>query len=179
MIRRTAALAAGATLAALLILVGPISRAYACSCVQLEPGQALEFADVAFEGVVLGVSGGAPAPIDGLDVVRYSFAVQTMLKGRGVDTIELETTSSGAACGTEFSAGQLWRVYAAGEPGAWGTGLCSGNELLAERAPIPPLVEESPGPPPAGVLVALGASALVAGVSIWAFTRRSRGPSAS
>lgn len=178
MIHRTAALAAGAALAVVLTVVGPISRAYACSCVQLGPGQALEFADLAFEGVVLGVSSGGPAPIDGFDQVRYSFAVQTMLKGRGVDTIELETAGSGAACGTEFSAGQLWRVYAAGGPGAWSTGLCSGNELLAERAPIPPLEEEPPGPPPAGLLVALGASAVVAGVSLWAFTRRGRSPAA-
>ena len=177
MIRRTSAFAAGTALAILLIAAGPISRVHACSCMELQPGQALAMADLAFEGVVLGASG-APAVIDGFDQVRYSFAVQTMMKGRGVDTIELETAGNSAACGVEFSAGQLWRVYAAGGPGAWATSLCSGNELLSEQAPIPTVNEEAPGPaPPAGLLIALGATGLVALVSLWAFTRRGRGES--
>jgi hypothetical protein len=178
MIRRTTSLAAGATLAILLTAAGPISRVHACSCMELQPGEAVAMADLAFEGVVVGTVGGAPAPVDGFDQVRYSFVVQKVLKGRGVDTIELETAGNSAACGTEFGAGQQWRVFAVGGPGAWSTGLCSGNELLSERVPIPPLVEQPPGPPPAGLLVALGASALVALVSIWAFTRRGRTPTA-
>jgi hypothetical protein len=177
MIRRTTALAAGATLAILLTVAGPVSRAYACSCMELQPGQALAMADLAFEGVVIGAAGDGPAAIDGFDQVRYSFVVQKVLKGRGVDTIEVESAGNSAACGMEFSAGQQWRVFAAGGPGAWTTGLCSGNELLSERVPIPPLGEEPSGPPPAGLLIALGASALVALVSIWAFTRRGRGQS--
>lgn len=177
MIRRTTAFAAGATLAILLTVAGPVARVHACSCMELQPGNALAMADFAFEGVVIGSVSGAPPAIDGLDQVRYSFAVQKMLKGRGVDTVDVATAGSSAACGTEFSAGQQWRVFATGGPGSWTTGLCSGNELLAERASIPTVGEVPTGPPPAGLLVALGASALVALVSIWAFTRRGRGQS--
>lgn len=73
---------------------------------------------------------------------------------------------------------QRWRIYAYSDDAHLGTGICSGNELLAEGVPIPDVGDQEPGPPPAGLLIILGASALVGLGSILAFTRRGRGASA-
>jgi hypothetical protein len=181
MIRRTTALAAGATLAILLTVAGPISRAYACSCMELQPGQALANADVAFVGVVAGVrdpSGGNP--LGSGDPITYSFVVQDVLKqGAAIPAVaQVSSTRDGASCGQTFAVGQRWRLFAYRNGGSLSTGICSGNELLAERVPIPSVEEADPEPPPPGVLVALGAAALVGLVSVWAFTRRGRSPAA-
>jgi hypothetical protein len=180
MIRRTTALAAGATLAILLTVAGPISHAHACSCMELQPGQALQNADVAFVGVVASArdpSGGNPIVGSG-DPIRYTFVVQEVLK-QGVApaaTVEITSARDGASCGQTFAVAQRWRLYAYRDGATLSTGICSGNELLAERVPVPVVGSPEGGPPPLGLLVALGASTLVAAVSLWAFTRRGRLP---
>ena len=180
MIRRTSALAVGATLAILLTVAGPISRAHACSCMELQPGQALEHADVAFVGVVASArdpSGGNPV-VGSMDPIHYTFVVQEVMK-QGVPTaatVKVTSARDGASCGQTFAVAQRWRLYAYRDGAGLSTGICSGNELLAERVPVPVIGSPEDGPPPLGLLIALGASALVAMVSLWAFTRRGRTP---
>jgi hypothetical protein len=179
---RALPLTAAAVLAVMLVMAGPVARAHACTCMPLEPGQALQNAEIAFVGVVAGVrdpSAGNPM-IDTLDPVFYTFAVQEVLKqGGGVPAVvEVGSARSGASCGQEFALHQRWRLFAYSDGGSLSTGSCSGNELLAEGVPIPDVGDRDPGPPPAGLLIILGASTLVGVVSILAFTRRGRGASA-
>ena len=114
-----------------------------------------------------------------LDPVRYTFVIEETLKGSLATTVVLASNhDNGANCGFDFAVAQRWRVFAYGD-GAGGltTSSCSGNELLAERVAIPSVGEGDHGPPPAGLLIALGAAAIVTLSSVWAFTRRGRGQS--
>lgn len=178
MMRRSSALTAGAMLAILLTVAGPISRAHACSCMELQPGQALANADLAFVGVVASArdpSGGNPMVGSG-DPILYTFVVQEVMK-KGVATaatVQVSSARDGASCGQTFAVAQQWRLFAYRDGTNLSTGICSGNELLAERVPVPVVEGPESGPPPLGLLVALGASALVALVSLWGFTRRGR-----
>ena len=161
---------------ATLITLAPTAQVFACSCIQMNSALALSNADVAFVGVVATVDdpGGGPLVGSG-DMLRYAFAVEQTLKGEAQTAFEVLSARSSASCGMEFAAAQRWRIYAyADETGKLQTGLCSGNELLAEGVPIPPIQSPPPAPPPAALLVAIGTLIVVAGISGWAFTRRSR-----
>jgi hypothetical protein len=137
---------------------------------QMTPQLALANADVAWVGVVTSV--GEP----GSDPARYTFAVEQMTKGELAISVDVRSSRSSAGCGMEFALAQRWRIYAyADENAQLQTGLCSGNELLAEGAPVP---APTPAPPPTGLLVAIGGVILLTGISIWAFTRRGRSASA-
>jgi hypothetical protein len=179
MVNRMLRLISVAALSA-LFTVAPIGRAYACSCAMMGPAEQLAGADAAFVGVVAALE--EPPSLQpelGLDPVRYTFVIEEALKGSLASSVILASNhDNGANCGFDFAVAQRWRVYAYGD-GAGGltTSSCSGNELLAERVPIPSVEGGDPGPPPAGLLIALGATGLVAVVSIWAFTRRGRGES--
>ncbi|HYM53556.1 MAG TPA: hypothetical protein VEW45_08825 [Candidatus Dormibacteraeota bacterium] len=149
---------------------------------ELQPGQALENADVAFVGVVAGVQDPSAAnPIVGSgDPVLYAFVVEEVMK-QGVaipGAVEVTSARDGASCGQTFAVGQRWRLYAYSDGAGLSTGICSGNELLAERVPIPAGPTDPPGGPPVQLLLVLGAVVVVVGVSAWAFTRRGHTPSA-
>ena len=165
-----------AFLVSLVMLAAPTARVVACSCAQTNPAQALSHAAAAFVGVVAAIDDPSIGPVVSTgDPLQYTFAVEQTLKGELAERILVFSAREGASCGQEFALAQRWRVYAyVDEGGRLGSGLCSGNELLAESAPIPPA---SPTPltlPPVGVLVALGVGFVVAGFSIWAFTRQPR-----
>ena len=71
--------------------------------------------------------------------------------------------------------GPALRVYASGNLRHLSTGMCAGNQLLAEQAAIPPAsLTADEGEIPASVLVVLAAAVIVALASLAAF-RRSRG----
>ena len=170
MLRRFLSVAVFATL---VTLAAPTARVFACSCMQMTPQQALANADIAFVGVVAAINDPNSGPLVGSgDSLVYTFAVESTLKGDPAVTMDLLSSRSSASCGMEFAAAQRWRVFAyADEAGQLQTGLCSGNEMLAENAPVP---APTPAPPPIALMLALGAAIGVAGVSAWAFTRRSR-----
>lgn len=175
---RLTRLVGAAALVLLVSAVAPIARVYACSCMQLGAGQALANADVAFVGVVVHVRDPAAANpfISSADPIQYTFAIEETLKGTGAAQVTLSSARDGASCGTTFALAQRWRVYAYADAAAGlASGLCSGNELLAEGVPLP---AADPAPPPVGVLVAGGALLVVLVVSAWAFTRRGRAASA-
>jgi hypothetical protein len=171
MVRRFLALT---FLVMLLTVAAPVTQVLACSCAQTTPDEALNNARFAFVGVVAAIDDPSIGPLVGTgDPLQYTFAVEQTLKGELGERIRVFSAREGASCGQEFALAQRWRVYAyVDEEGRLGSGLCSGNELLAEGAPIPPA---SPTPltlPPVAVLVALGVALVVAGFSVWAFTRQ-------
>lgn len=175
----------GARLAHLLLALGfagalalatSTGTAYACDCAIGEPADYLARADVAFEGTVtaLAVAPGLPGREPALAPIAVTFAVETFLKGEPDElpvSLTLSTENNSGACGVAFAAGERWRVYAATEPGVGlSTHLCAGDELLGIGT-LP--VATSSGPPTA-LLLAIGAAAVVAIISAWAFSRRSR-----
>lgn len=168
MLRRILAVAA---FAGLITVAAPVTQVFACSCMQMTPELALANADLAWVGVVTNVDAAGVAP-DSNDPVRYTFAIEQMMKGELAINVDVRSSRSSAGCGMEFALAQRWRVYAfADETGKLQTGLCSGNELLGEGVPAP---TPTPAPPPIGLLGAIGVLALVGGISAWAFTRRTR-----
>ena len=162
-----------AFLASLVMLAAPTARVAACSCAQMTQAEALSNADVAFVGVVAAIGDPGVGPVvNSGELVHYTFAVESELKGELAGTIGLSSARSGASCGQEFALAQRWRVFAyVDETGRLQSGLCSGNELLAEDVPVPP-----PAPtsimPPATVLLALGVILVLGSISAWAFLRR-------
>lgn len=172
MLRRWLAVA---TLSTIVSVAAPVTHVLACSCIHFTPGQALATADAAFVGVLTGIDNPQdPQAEPGNDPIRYTFAVETVLKGQLGATIDVRSSPSSASCGQEFGLAQRWRVFAfADENLRLQTGLCSGDELLAEGvAPTP----KPNGPPPA-LLVGIGGIAVLAAISGWAFTRRARSAS--
>jgi len=174
MLRRLLAVTAFSTLVS---VAAPVSHVLACSCINLGPGDALANAQVAWVGVITAVDDPQKAQAElGNDPVRYTFAVEQSLKGELTNTIDVRSAKSSASCGQEFAIAQRWRVFAfADDKGQLQTGLCSGNELLGERVPIP--APPSNSPPPPTLLLAVGGVVALAAFSAWAFTRRPRGKS--
>ena len=174
MLRRILAVVA---FSSLVTVAAPVTQVLACSCIQLAEGQALANADAAWVGVVTAVDNPNTAqPDQGPDPVRYTFAVEEMLKGELAISIDVRSQVSSASCGQEFALAQRWRVFAfADEKGQLQTGLCSGDELLGEGVPAP---TPTPAGPPTALLVAIGAMIALAAISAWAFTRRGRAASA-
>lgn len=166
----------GAVFATLVTLAAPTAHVFACSCMQMTPELALANADIAFVGVVAAIDDPGSGPLVGSgDALRYTFALEQTLKGDPVTSLDVLSARSSASCGMEFAAAQRWRVFAyADETGHLQTGLCSGNELLAEGVPVP---APTPAPPPTALLLAIVVGIVLAGISAWAFTRR--GPKAS
>jgi hypothetical protein len=159
------------------MLAAPTAQVFACSCIQMNRELALSNADVAFVGVVAAIDdpGGGGPLVGSADLLRYTFLVEEAVKGDPPASLALVSARSGASCGMEFAAAQRWRVFAyVDETRRLQTGLCSGNELLAEGVPIPPISPPAPEAPPVAVLLAIGAAIVLAGISGWAFTRRTR-----
>jgi hypothetical protein len=162
----------GAVFATLGLLAAPTAQVLACLCAETNGGEALSNADVAFVGVVadtddprIGHENGEP--------LRYTFAVEQTIKGEPASRIRVFSHLSD--CSPEFGLAQRWRVYAyVDESHQLQSNVCSGNELLAEGVPIPPISPPAPEAPPVPVLFAIGAAIVLAGISGWAFTRRTR-----
>ncbi len=162
-----------AAFVSLMTVAAPVTQVFACSCMQMTPEIALTNADAAWVGVVTTIGNGGADPNE---PVQYTFAVEQMLKGELAITADVRSSRSSAGCGQEFALAQRWRIYGyLDENRQLQTGLCSGNELLAEGVPVP---AATPAPPPIQLFVAIGGVILLAGISAWAFTRRNRAPSA-
>ncbi|HLE58325.1 MAG TPA: hypothetical protein VJA85_01630 [Candidatus Limnocylindria bacterium] len=170
-----ARLLATLTLAVAALGIGPVATVLACTCMQLGAGEALANAQVAFTGVVARVEDPNSGPIiSSADPIIYTFAVEEALKGEPGSAPQVVSARESASCGMTFAVGQRWTVYAdVGGGGRLETGLCSGNELLAEDVPVPDLAEPEAGVP-IQLLLLVGVGLLVVAASAFAFTRRSR-----
>ena len=144
--------------------------------------EALAAAVVAFEGVVAaGPQQLAGQWEAGFADVAFTFAVEKTIKGGPLpERLHIATSANGASCGAGFAVGQRWRVYTSLLEGGGGplySGLCSGNQLLAESVEIPALPASGGGNPsgqdsvPVGVVLAIGVAALLAVASALAFRR--------
>ncbi len=125
---------------ALTLAVGwlPIGVVHACSCAGLGGPvdvaiQAARDASVAFTGTVVGTRPVAPAPNDFGPMVAYAFEVDHASDevDRMVEVHALDD-GGGASCGFTFGVGEAWFVTASVADGALQTGLCNGNQRLAE-----------------------------------------------
>jgi len=116
------------TVAALAAAVEP---ARACSCIPPDPWSYLEKADGAFVGRLVSRREGD----EGRAVL--SFRVERAVKGRIGATVEVETASSGAACGIETSVGRRIGLFLMREGDGWFGHLCwqvAPEDLLAAAA---------------------------------------------
>jgi hypothetical protein len=160
MLRRILAVAA---FVGVMTVATPVTQVLACSCAQVTFEEALTNADAAWVGVVTAAEGNDP--------VRYTFAVEHMVKGELAITMDVVSSRSGASCGMEFALAQRWRIFAKNGQ----TGLCSGNELLGQGVPAPVPAQ---APPSTWRLLAAGGLILIAGISVWAVRRQRQGESA-
>ena len=151
-------IAAGAALAiAATMSLLPVSRALACSCAGISEREAVEGADVVFEGVALSAKEPLIIQSSG-DPVEFTFSVESTLKGDLPSQVTVTTALSGASCGAEFQVGERWRVFASGSSDNLGSNLCAGNRLLDEASANDGA--PTPNAPPI-LLLAIGAVVLM------------------
>lgn len=109
-------------LAALLVE----SEALACSCVGgREVGELLTEAEGAFIGTVTSVKKGQRAH-------SYTFNVETPLKGALSQSVEVDTATNSALCGTTFAEGESYLVFLTKQEERYRTSLCSGNKPVSQ-----------------------------------------------
>jgi hypothetical protein len=162
---RLARLVGAIALVLLVSAVGPIASVYACRCIAATD-QALANADVAFVGVVAEVD-----TVSIEDLNRFTFRVESVMKGIPGDSIIISSGSSEASCGMTFAVGERWTVYASVVDGRPMTDLCSGTVLLEAGVEVPVLADADGGPP-LQLLAVVGVVLALAAVSAIAFTRR-------
>lgn len=120
---------------AVAALAAAVEPARACSCVPPDPWSYLERADGAFVGRLVSrrESGEGRAVL--------VFSVERAVKGKIADNVEVETASSGAACGIETSVGRRIGLFLMREGDAWFGHLCwqvePENLLAAASLPAP------------------------------------------
>lgn len=190
--RVTTRLLSGLVLAAAVIML-PGAQALACSCGMGTPAEMFEHADVVFVGTAADVSQPRPGGMLG-PTVDYLFHLGELRKGPvpGFEVL-VNTSSDEASCGTSFTLGKDWLVFASLQQGVLSTGLCSGNVAVADEAgqaalaelpppiPLPAAAEEAaPGAaglslPPVGVTLGGAAVVLLITFSTLAFLRGGRG----
>lgn len=108
------------------------STVLACSCVGYTAEEAFDAADVVVVGVVVGrddPSFGLPLTSTG-DPVRYTLAVEEVLKGDAGAQVEIVTAREEVSCGLEMAIGQRWRLHAYRD-GELHANYCGGSELLS------------------------------------------------
>jgi hypothetical protein len=172
------------------LCVVPIRQVAACDCAMRELPQAIAEAEVAIIGTLAGAGAAAVGPGGPAEPAEYVWAVERARDPMSAVTIVVDAwPDDGANCGTSFVADERWLVLAYSAEGRLETNGCMGNLRLDAAAPdIVELVEsqvavavapgasaERGGPPPAPLLVAIGALAVVAIISVLAFRRPGSG----
>lgn len=151
----------------------PISRALACSCALPSEGDSFaKRADYVFEGVAVAkTSEGIGIFQSTADPVRFTFRVETQVKGQLPDQVVVATAAEGPSCGAGFQVGERWRVFARSDGKDVASNLCSGNRLLDEAAQVtqPPADGAQRADPATPVLFGLGFVGLLALVALLLF----------
>lgn len=124
------------SLGALLVVFALAPAAQACSCFRGDPRTQLERADGAFVGRLTSVD---PAPPSAMSTT-YHFKVDDVVKGAIGDTVDVESSTSGASCGYEVERGQEMGFFLERDGSVWRGGLCGQidpDELRKAAAPYP------------------------------------------
>ena len=100
------------------MLAAGVEPAQACSCARGDPRTQLARAQAAFVGVFLG-----SRTLNATESI-YRFRVQRAVKGRLGETVEVQSSSSGASCGIEARPGQVIGLFLYRRGQAWTSGLC-------------------------------------------------------
>jgi len=112
-------------------LAAAVEPARACSCIPPDPWSYLEKADGAFVGRLVSRRD------EGQGRTVLLFSVERAMKGKIGATVEVETASSGAACGIETSIGRRIGLFLVREGDGWYGHLCwqvAPEDLLAAAA---------------------------------------------
>jgi hypothetical protein len=123
-------------LGALLVLLALAPPALACSCFRGDPRTQLDQSDGAFIGELVSAD---PAPPTASSTT-YHFKVHEAFKGDVGETIDVESSTSGASCGFEVQRGQDMGFFLQRENGVWKGGLCgqvAPDDLRKAAAPYP------------------------------------------
>ena len=170
----------------------PVRQALACSCAEMTIDEAAAMAHAVFTGTVVdeqqvgretgpvgAIAATAPMPGMGGQFV-YTFDVDGVVKGDVGKQASVLGGGDGGSCGMSFAVGQRWLLFTMWDGTVHSTSLCSGNiPLGADEAPPLPLsapidgadVTQPPTEVPWTAVALLGAVAMVAGVSAFAFRR--------
>lgn len=107
---------------------------YACSCaVSASPLEAMEQSAAVFEGTVVSIKEKFKIMQSSADPVRVTFQVGARWKGEMGEKVTVTTALSGASCGFEFTKGERYIVYAAGEEGEGKGGTAKLTVSLCSR----------------------------------------------
>jgi hypothetical protein len=122
--------------------------------------EAFESAEVVFVGVAVG-SNAPPFLSSSADPIEFAFTVDNQLKGEPLpQLVSVVTAASGPSCGAGFQVGERWRVFARSDGPSLTSGLCDGNRLLDESAPVSPVTDDGGGLSGASLAGILGLGAL-------------------
>jgi len=186
---RAGGLAAVIGLALGLCLV-PIRQVAACDCAVRALPDAIAEAEVAIIGTLAGGGADAAGPGRAAGPTEYVWAVERAREPMSATTVAIVAwPDDGANCGISFAADERWLVLAYASEGRLETNGCMSNQRLdAAAGEVVDLVEsqvavpvdegkaaERGSPPPAPLLVALGALAVMGTISFLAFRRTGSG----
>jgi len=109
--------------------------AIACSCMRSTPEEQMERANVVFKGRVIDQTVTTPesGPLRGLNLIRWTFAVEESQKGLAAKELVVESASNSAACGINFQMGDRYQVFANQYQDNLRASLCSGTQRMTEE----------------------------------------------
>lgn len=122
------------------LVVWSAPSAYACSCKESPPGQAIAGADAIFEGTVSDKTRGPRG-------YTYTFLVERSYKGEVAETALVETGFGGGDCGFEYGVGDRALVFGSGRGLTLSSSICAslGTEQADVERVLGPGTEVAPG----------------------------------
>lgn len=134
MVRRSVAVLAFALVLGALIP----GRAAACLCGGRSDDPAVP-GDLAFIGVV--ARRDEPGPLSAMGPtwpgVRYTFAVEEVLKGTAGDFVTIRSGMGDHDCGVVMAVGERWRIFADAFEDEYYVSICGPSQIVATGVPVP------------------------------------------
>jgi hypothetical protein len=130
-------------LIACVLVVTRAGEASACSCLSLQPADALADFDAAFVGTLVD----SPSPAQFVEKAPYTFAVEKWVKGDLGTEVVVFAPSQGSACGFEAPIGERVGVFVTIEGGTPTGSLCSMVDPDLLLAGDQPFELDGSGPP--------------------------------
>lgn len=104
--------------------------------------------------------------------IRYTFAVEEVLKGSTGPFVDIKSGMGGGDCGLLMTVGERWKIFASGFEGEYWVSICGPNQLLAAGVAVPP----APLRLDPLLVIGLGAAGILA---VLAIRRRRQRPEAT